>query len=49
LEFQKLKKLFCVVPKELFDELDRRGILKNDFDNWMISAISEKLEREKGA
>jgi hypothetical protein len=47
INFPKLKKLFAMIPEELFDELSKRDILNHDFDRWITEAILEKLNREE--
>jgi len=41
------KKIFGVIPVSVFDELKNRDKFNNNWDAWLSSAISEKLEREK--
>jgi len=42
----KLKKIFAIVPAELYEELQKRNKLSINFDSWLAEAITEKLQRE---
>jgi len=46
MEQLRLKKIFAIVPAELYEELQRRNKLSTDFDSWLAEAIQEKLQRE---
>lgn len=41
----KLRKIFATIPEELYNELVKRNVINNDFDNWISDAILEKLKK----
>ena len=46
MEQLKLKKIFAIIPEELYQDLQRRNLLSVNFDSWLAEAITEKLQRE---
>jgi len=47
MEIPKLKKIFALIPEELFDELSQRNLFNSNFDAWVTEAIIEKLKRQE--
>jgi len=45
MQYPNLKKIFALIPDELFQELKRRDIFNSNFDRFVAEAISEKLKR----
>lgn len=43
-EFSKIKAL---IPKKLFEELQRKNVFNSNFDNFITQAIIEKLKRDE--
>jgi len=46
MEIPKLKKIFALIPEELFQTLYDKSIINSDFDRWVTEAILLKLKEE---
>ena len=40
----RFKKIFGLIPIELFDELSNRNMFKEDWDSFLTSAIRSKIK-----
>jgi len=47
MEIPRLKKIFALIPEELFDEISQRNLFNSNFDAWITEAILAKLEKER--
>ncbi|MBI2084676.1 MAG: hypothetical protein HYT70_03655 [Candidatus Aenigmarchaeota archaeon] len=46
MENLKFKKIYAVIPLELWIQLANSGKFNNDFDSWIAQLISDALEDE---
>jgi hypothetical protein len=42
----RVKKIWAVIPEELYSELQKRGKFGNNWDSWISNLISKSLEEE---